>query len=83
MKDFGATDKYIKENIGSIQKFANALSDASRKAQEAKAALKENFQFQDTDPDAKIKTIHKEHTGKMRTAANAGDIVVLKKEYDE
>ena len=83
MKDFGATDKYIKENIGSIQKFANALSDASRKAQEAKAALKENFQFQDTDPDAKIKTIHKEHTGKMRTAANAGDIVTLRKEYDE
>lgn len=82
MKDFGATDKYIKENIGSIQKFANSLADATKKAQEAKEAVK-GFKFQETDPDAQVKTLHKESTSRMRRAANTGDTATLEKEYNE
>ena len=85
MKDFGATDKYIKENIGSIQKFAKKVTEASQQLAHLKNQVDEKVQFKDSATlaeKAQLKTIHKSSTAKMRGAAQRGETEVLTREYE-
>lgn len=85
MKDFGATDKYIKENIGSIQKFAKKATEASYQLANLKNQVNEKAQFKDSTilaEKAQLKTIHKSSTAKMRGAAQRGETENLTSEYE-
>ena len=84
LKNFGASDKYIKENIASIQQFANEITKASKKTAEARGKIDE-VSFNDSAKFAEeghFKTRHKELTGKMRTAARQGETADLTDNYN-
>lgn len=82
LKDFGASEKYIKEFITPVKKLSSELKKLSTETQSAVASA-EKFQFTLPNEKAQVKTKLGSHQSKMRTAAKEGKLNVAQGEYSQ